>query len=213
MLALPKTLLATALTAAIFFLSACSQPSNPLGGDVITAKASEPANLAAPVTAKAAYVSLYKSAYKWTPDAVMLRLEPKEMPGFQNGGGKAALWEGTFASASQHVYRIFTYAIAAHPPDIYQGVSIGRAIPWGGVTRDAMPIEASEFLCDSDAAYTAAAADAAAWLKKNPDKKLSELQLGNGYRFPGPIWYVMWGDKKSGYVAYVNATTGKVMKK
>jgi len=26
------------------------------------------------------------------------------------------------------------------------------------------------------------------------------------------VWYVMWGDKKSGYIALVSATTGKVVK-
>ena len=68
------------------------------------------------------------------------------------------------------------------------------------------------FNVDSDAAYQAAAADGAAWLKKNPDKKLSSFQLGNTYRFQAPIWYLMWGDKKSGYVAFVDATSGKVVK-
>ena len=90
-------------------------------------------------------------------------------------------------------------------------MSIGNGVPWGGVTRDVMPIQSSEFTVDSDAAYITAAADAAAWLKKSPDKKLSSFQLGNGYSFPTPVWYAMWGDKKAGYVAIVSATTGKVL--
>ena len=210
MRALAKTLLATALTAAILFLSACSETSNPASSNVPVAKASEPA---VPVTAKKAYTPLYESAYKWAPDVVLLRLVPKNMPGYENDGGKAALWDATFASPSQHTYRVFTYAIAARSPDIYEGVTIGRAIPWGGVNRDAMPIEPSAFAVDSDAAYAAATAEAAAWLKKNPGKKLSEFTLGYGYSFPAPVWYLKWGDQKAGYLAYVNATTGKVMKK
>jgi hypothetical protein len=90
---------------------------------------------------------------------------------------------------------------------------VGRALPWNGITRDVMEVKLSEFKLDSDAAYQAAAADAAAWLKKNPDKKLSTFELGNAYRFPEPVWFLMWGDKKSGYSAFVNATSGAVLKK
>ena len=218
MLPLSKTWLATGRTAAtflfllIFLLSGCSQPSKPAGGDAPTPKASESSNPSGPVTAKTALLSMYSSAYKWAHDVVLLRLAPKEMPDVEKGAGKAALWEATFASPSQHAYHVYTYAVAARPLDIYQGVTVGNAVPWAGVTQDAMPIQSSQFQVDSDAAYAAAATDAAAWRKKNPAVKLSSFQLGNGYSFPSPVWYVMWGDKKSGYIALVSATTGKVVK-
>lgn len=209
MLPLPKMLLATALAAAFFTLS---------GTDVTTMKASEPAGpeaaTAAPVTAKTAYLAMYKSAYKWSPDVVLLKLNPDQRPGFAFDAGKAGIWEAMFASPSKHEYRIFTYAVAAHSPDVYKGVTVGNAIPWSGPTRDVTPIPSADFTVDSDAAYNVAAADGAAWIKKNPDKKVTAFQLGNGYSFPSPVWYIVWGDKKSGgYVALVNATTGKVMKK
>jgi hypothetical protein len=75
-----------------------------------------------------------------------------------------------------------------------------------------MPIQVSEFSVDSDAAYQAAAADAATWLKKNPEKKLTTVELSNNARYQVPTWYFLWGDKKLGYAAFVNATTGKVLK-
>jgi len=212
MLTLCKVSLATMLMVAIFFLSGCSQPSNPAGGNVPTVKASETASTQ-PVTAKTAYSSMYRSAYQWAPDLVLLKLTPKDVAGFAGDGGKAAIWEGTFASPSKRECRIFSYAVAAHPPDVYQGVTVGSAIPWGGVTREVTAIPSSEFTVDSDAAFTAATTDAEVWLKKNPEKKLSSFTLGNGYSFPAPVWYVVWGDKKSGYVAFVNASTGKVLKK
>jgi hypothetical protein len=49
-------------------------------------------------------------------------------------------------------------------------------------------------------------------LKKNPDKALSSFALGNTFGFHAPVWYLMWGDKKSGYIAYVDANSGKVLK-
>ena len=108
---------------------------------------------------------------------------------------------------------MFTYAVAAHPPDITQGVSVGHGVPWGGQTRDVMPIEKALFKVDSDAAFTTASADAKEWLAKNAGKKMSHFQLGNSYNFPAPVWYVQWGDVKQGYAVYVNATTGEAMKK
>jgi len=209
-----KTCLASALMLALFLLSSCSQTTQPpaAGGDS-AAKPAESSAAVAPVTAKTAYWEMYKLAYKWTPDILALKLEPKEMPGFSNDGGKAAIWEGTFASPSQHSFRTFTYAIAAHPPDIYKGVTVADSIPWRGVTAEVMPIRMADVSIDSDAAYSAATADAAEWLKKNPSKKLTSFQLGNGNAFPAPVWYFLWGDQKSGYAAFVNATTGKVLRK
>jgi hypothetical protein len=86
-------------------------------------------------------------------------------------------------------------------------------MPWNGPTRDVMPVQLSDFSVDSDVAYSTAAADAGAWLKKNPDKKLSSLELGNAYKFQAPVWVLTWGDAKSGYRAFVNATSGKVLSK
>jgi hypothetical protein len=164
------------------------------------------------VAAKTAFWPMYTAARHWSTDIVILRLTPKEVPGFKNEGGKAAMWEAMFGSPSQHQYRVYSYAISSSPPDIFKGVSAGLRVPWGGVTRDTMPIELTSFNVDSDAAYQAATADGAAWLKKNPDKALSSFALGNNFRFQAPVWYLMWGDKKSGYVAYIDANSGKVLK-
>ena len=46
----------------------------------------------------------------------------------------------------------------------------------------------------------------------HPDKTLSSFALGNTFRFQPPVWYLMWGDKKSGYVAFIDANSGKVLK-
>ena len=213
MLGLPRASLATALAAALLILSSCSQPANSPAGDISTVKANESSQSSQLVTAKTAYWEMYKSASKWAPDLVLLRLVPKDEVSLQQNVGKAPIWEGTFGSAAKHECRVFTYATAAHAPDVFAGVSVGNAMPWSGPVRDVMPIAISEISIDSDAAYTAAASDGAAWLKKNAEKKLTHFQLGNGYSFPAPVWYVMWGDEKSGYVAYINATTGTVLKK
>ena len=196
---------------AMLFLAGCMQTTKTSVTDE-SKTAKPPVGPPEPVTAKTAFWLMYTPARHWSTDIEILRLNPAEVPGFKNEGGKAAMWEAMFGSPSLHQYRVYSYAIASSPPDIFKGVSAGLRETWNGVTRDAMPIELTSFNVDSDAAYQAAAADGAAWLKRNPDKTLSSFALGDTFRFHTPVWYLMWGDKKSGYVAYVDANSGKVLK-
>jgi hypothetical protein len=156
---------------------------------------------------------MYMAARNWSTDFVTLKLVPEDVPGFKNEAGKAAMWQATFASPSRHEYRLYTYAIATVPPNIYKGVVSSSGLAWGGATRDVMPIQLSDFSIDSDVAYNTAATDAAVWLKKNPEKQLTTFELGNAYQFQAPVWVEVWGDKKSGYKAFVNASTGKIINK
>jgi hypothetical protein len=154
---------------------------------------------------------MYKTAHAWASDAEPIRISAREVPGYKNENGKAGMWEAVFASPSLGSYRTFTYAILDAPPSISKGVAAGLAIPWRGATRDAMPIDTSMFNIDSDAAYTAAAADAATWLKNNPGKDISDFEIGDTYKFSTPVWYVMWGTKAAGYATVVDASSGKVL--
>lgn len=201
-----------AMAVAVVLLAGCSQSTQPsVKAESQPAKA--PASPPEPVTAKTAFWPMHTSARSWAADLVTLRLVSKDVPGFKNENGKAAMWEATFASPTLHEYRVYTYAVANVPPDIHRGVVAGLQQSWGGETRDAMPIDLSFFNIDSDAAYEAAAVNAAAWLKKNPDKQLSSFALGDTYKFQTPVWLLMWGDKKAGYLAFVDATSGKVLGK
>jgi hypothetical protein len=210
MSALIKQCVVSAVAAAALLLVGCSQTNKT--SVQAESKAPAPIGPPEPVTAKTAFWLMYTPARHWSSDIEILRLTPKEVPGFKNEAGKAAMWEAMFGSPSLHQYRIYSYSIATVAPEIFKGVSAGLRVPWGGVTRDAMPIELTSFNVDSDAAYQAATTDGAAWLKKNPDKGLSAFALGSTFRFQAPVWYLMWGDKKSGYVAFVNATDGKLLK-
>jgi hypothetical protein len=201
----------SAMTVAVLLLAGCSQTTKP-AVSLETVAAKESKAPPEPVTAKTAFWAMYTPARQWAKDLVLLRLTPKDVPGYKNEAGKAAMWQATFASPGEHQYRVYSYAIAAAPPDIYKGVITRLPAPWGGGTRDTMPIDLSLFNVDSDAAYQAAATDGAAWLKKNPAKGLSSFALGDTDRFQAPVWLLLWGDKKSGYLAYVDANTGKVLK-
>jgi hypothetical protein len=202
------TFLKAAVVFAILALTSCSEtePSKP------AATTSNPTATEGPVLGKFAFWEMYKSAHTWSADLVPLALESKAVPGVKNDDGKAAMWSATFGSPSKHEARSFSYAVAAHPPDVYKGVTVGNSRPWGGPVPTALPFDTADFSIDSDAAYATALAQATAWVSKNPGKEVS-MTLGNASRFPAPVWYVLWGDnKKSGYAVFVNAKSGAVVK-
>jgi hypothetical protein len=198
---------------AVLLLAGCSQSTNKPSVSNPSETAAKPAGPPQIVAAKTAFWPMYTDAHIWASDIVVLRITAKELPGFKNADGKAAMWEAVFASPSLHQYRVYTYSIAAVPPSIYKGVVEGIKMQWAGITRDSMAVDLSMFNVDSDAAYKTAAGDAADWLKKNPDKPISTVEIGETYRLPAPVWFVMWGNKKAGgYAALVDANSGQVVK-
>lgn len=195
---------------AVLVLAGCSSSSSNSTPQPTAAAA--PAAAPEIVTAKTAFWEMYKTAHAWASDAEPIRITMKEVPGYKNEAGKAGMWEAVFGSPSLGSYRTFTYAIADAPPSISKGVAAGIAMPWGGPTRDAMPIDTSMFSIDSDAAYTVAAADAAAVLKNKPNLPITDFEIGDTYKFQTPVWYILWGTKSAGFAAVVDASSGKVLK-
>ena len=206
-----KTDLRPALVVAVLALTACSGPTTTASSNKEPEKA-ETAPPPAAVTAKTAFWQTYKSAHAWAPDVLPLKVEAKSIKAVENADGKAGMWECTFGSATRKQFAKFTYAVAAEPPDVRKGVTAGVSVPWAGPTRDALAFETSDFAVDSDDAYKTAMIKAGPFLKDHPDIKLSEMSMGDSSRFPGPVWYFMWGDKKLGFFQLISATTGKAFK-
>jgi hypothetical protein len=152
---------------------------------------------------------MYKAAYQWSKDAQPLKLESKVLTNVKNDAGNAAMWTGIFGSPTRREVIEITYAVDNQLPDIVKGVNIGHGVPWSGPTRDVMPFQTSDVVADSDVVYKAASTMAGPWLKMHPDKPVSFVLGNNSSKFATPVWYVMWGDKKDGYGAFVNAKTGE----
>lgn len=199
----------TGLLPALLFVG-CTQSNQQA---TVTHQPPAPVQPVGAVAAREAFWPMYKAAHDWSSDVMVLRLTAKSETGFHNENGKAALWEAVFASSSRGKVRVFRYSVADVPPEIYKGVNGGLELPWTGVSRDAMPVDLSQFNIDSDEAYKTASLDAADWLRKNPNKDVAMLQMGDTSRFADPVWLVMWGTKTAGYAAYVDASNGKVLKR
>jgi hypothetical protein len=204
----------TASTAlvAVLGLAACSTtPTATTESKTETESKKEPSGPPQPVLAKTAFYEMYKPARTWAIDLLPLSLASNDVAGIQSEGGKAAMWTAVFVSPSRHEARTFSYSIADQGITIRKGVTASGAETWSGPTSKSKPFQIAEFAVDSDAAYQAAYAKAEAWVKKHPDRQVT-LSLVAASRFPAPVWYVIWGNPKSGYAAFVNATTGRTMK-
>jgi hypothetical protein len=195
------------LIAALYTVACSEAPKT----EAVQASNKPPAS-AGPVSGKTAYWAMYKSAYSWSNDVVPLRLQSKSIPGIKNEAGSAGLWSATFASPRKREAMDFSYAVVPQSPDIVKGVNVGRAIPWSGPTYQVMPFQGSDIVIDSDSAFKTAATQAQSWLKTHPDKEVSFLLGNNSANFAAPVWYVVWGDQKSGYSVFVTAKTGEVTK-
>jgi hypothetical protein len=198
------------LLIAVLYTLACSE--NPKSEQSSNQSANAPAGPPAPVSGKTAFWAMYKSAYSWSSDAAPLKLESENVSGVRNEAGTAGMWRATFGSARREEAIEISYAVAPQPPDIIKGVNVGHPVFWAGPTRDVMPFQGSDIVTDSDVAYKTAVSQAESWLKKNSDKQASFLLGNNPTTFARPVWFVQWGDKKSGYRVFVDSKTGQVAK-
>ena len=196
------------ITAAVLTFG-CSGGPKPAAAEPKPEPKKEAPKALEPALAQSAFNQMYRPAREWAPDALPLTLASGDISGLKNEGGKAAMWTGVFVSPSRHEARTVIFSAAEHGTR-QRGVSLGGAQAWSGATAKSKPFSPTEFLVNSDQAYQAAATKAEAWLKKHPDKKLS-LYLASASKGTTPVWIVMWGDTKSGYLAFVNGASGQVV--
>ena len=202
--------LVLAVPAALMLLSSCSSSPEASATKGAAEAATKPAGPPEPVPAMTAYWEMYKPAYEWSKDLLALGLSADKVQGYKNHDGLSYLWTAVFVSPSRNEARTYTYAVVDSPA-APKGVMGRPAQSWGGATRESMPFQSSAIAINSDAAWKTAADKAGAWLKKHPDTDAT-ISLAEGARFGAPVWFVIWGDKKDGYAAFVNATSGAIMK-
>jgi len=167
---------------------------------------------AMPVSGKTAFYEMYDAAHMWAPDIQALSLTSSTVKGVTNDNGLAGVWTAVFASPSMKMARTYVYSVADDSPTISKGVKAEGTDPWAGATAAVTPFAGTDVTVDSDAAYKTAAEKAASWMKDNPGKT-AKISLGFATRFPAPVWYIVWGDEKSGFAAYVNSATGNMLTK
>jgi hypothetical protein len=195
---------AAAAAAVALVMAGCSEAPPPPKKEEV--KKEEPKSNE-PIAAQAAFWELYKPARQWAPDILVLTVKSGEIPNIKNEGGKAGAWIVTFVSPSKKEARTFTYAVADDGKDLKKGINVSDKLVWNGPTQASKAFVITEWQVNSDAAFKTAQEKAAKWLEENPKEKPTFL-LGATSRWPGPVWYILWGTTKKGFATYVNATTG-----
>jgi hypothetical protein len=195
------------LTATLLLTVACSSGPAEVAS---TEKAVEKAPAEAPVTGKTAFWEMYKLAHGWAADLQTLYLKSGELEGVTAKPGEAALWTVMFVSPTKNTAREFTYR-AITQGTAHKGVGSGPEQPWGGSVPKAQAFGTADMKLDSNEAYDKATEEAKAYVKANPDKKVS-FYLGKESRFPAPVWSVLWGGDK-GVSVIVNASDGSIIKR
>jgi hypothetical protein len=205
-----KVLGCAAMFAIVLSLAGCSESAPPT--EAKTEAVKKPSIPTGPITALTAYYEVYKVARQIAPDLQTASITGNEVEGVHSEDGKYAQWTIVFVSASKKQATTFIYTTVEHE-GLLKGMNNKGSMRWTGPTQSATPFSNSDFSVDSDAAYKAAADKAADWLSKN-NKPVTTFALGQAAQLPAPMWYIMWGDKKTGgYAVYINASTGKVFGK
>ena len=208
-----RTLATLSAGVAVLLLAACSQAPPTTATEAKTKnEAAPPAPPAptGPVSAKTAFYEMYKPARAWAPDFAVLSFASKEVPGIDSADGKFGVWTAVLVSPSRNEARTYTYSVVDSGTTIHKGVSDEGGQVWSGATATSRPFQSMEWSIDSDAAYKTAFAKAESWVKKHPGRKIA-FTLANASRFATPVWYLLWGDKASGYAVVVSATTGTLV--
>jgi hypothetical protein len=209
-----KGFLKAVMVLAVMGLSACSSEPAKTAETKTDTAVKAPAGPPEPVAGKTAFYEMYTPAHTWAPDLMPISLKSGEVAGVKNADGKAGYWTAVFVSPSQKAARTYTYAVADQLPNISKGVRAEGTEAWSGPTTAAETFMTGDITIDSDAAYKTAAAKAADWLKEKENaEKPVNISLGAAARFPAPVWYILFGDAKSGFVAVINASTGNIISK
>src|SRR5271169_1746350 len=158
-------------------LSACSsEPAKTTEAKTDDTAKKTPAGPPEPVLAKTAFYEMYTPAHAWAPDLVPISLKSGEVAGVKNSQEKAGVWIAVFGSLSQHMARTYTYSVADELPTFAKGVKAESPEAWSGPTTAVLTFQTSDFMIDSDAAYKAAAAKGADWLK-DPEHAAKTVSL------------------------------------
>jgi hypothetical protein len=162
------------------------------------------------LTGRSAFQQLYISARGWAPDSKPYQLLSQPTAESKGRDGKATVWRGAFASASQKSSRPYVWS-GVESQDTARGVSPG--------TQDSfMPGNAFDvaFLkVDSDQAFEVAQKHGGdKILQENPETPVSYLLDWNRGE-NNLVWHVIYGNGRNDakLVADMNASTGEFIRK
>lgn len=155
---------------------------------------------------------MYAAAHNWAIDAQPVSLSSNPRAG--DAAGKAAVWSASFASATKHAIRNFTWSGAAGKDAPDPGVSQGSVDIYSPENASTRPFDMNFLKIDSDAAFEEAQKHGGATLLKKTPDTLVRYSLLSDPRALQLSWRIQYGTSgaTSKLTAIVNASTGKFMR-
>jgi hypothetical protein len=162
-------------------------------------------------TGRSAFQKLYVTARGWAPDARPYKVQSGVVGDNKGRDGKAVLWSASFASATLHSSKPYTWSGIDAPDTPSRGVNPG--------TQDSFTpdndFDAQFLKVDSDKAFEVAQKHGGEKiLQEKPDTPVVYL-LDWDRSSRSLVWHVIYGDNRNSaaLVADVDGTTGEFLRK
>jgi hypothetical protein len=161
------------------------------------------------LTGRNAFQKTFIAARGWARDAQPYRLESYATADGNGHDGKAALWRGSFASASQRATKSWVWSGSAAPDAPSRGVNPGNEDTYSAGNSSTQVFDSAFLKIDSDQAFTTAqkhGGDKA--LEKTPDEAVTYVCDWN-HNTNELVWHVIHGNKLR---VEVNASTNEFIR-
>jgi hypothetical protein len=195
-------------TAIALLLTACSTDGGtPAAGPTTghsTSRAPAPAKLE---TGRVAFQYTYVAARAWRPDAQPISLESQPTKAANGQDGKAAVWRGTFGSASRQAMKSWSWSGVDAEDAPPEGINPGGEDSWNSNNVSEKSFDFLFLKVDSeDALKTALAHGGKQRLAKEPDARV-KYALHWDPRANALHWVVIFQTAKS-LAVRINASSG-----
>jgi hypothetical protein len=170
---------------------------------------------AAPVSGQSAVFAMYQVARAWSGDVALFHVEDIPISEVKPEDGKYGAWRAFFVSPSKNQKRSYTFSVVDAEGGLFKGVRPGAEVAYTS-SNLIKPFGIQDFKVDSTAALEAArkVPETEGYIKKNPDLPVHYIAEWPS-SLPAPAWRVLWGQSvgTSNYSVYIDATSGKFLKK
>jgi hypothetical protein len=200
--------LPVAIVFSLFWLNACtSTPEKP-------AESTPAAKTTELLSARSAFQKLYIAARGWNADAKPYRLQSSATSDGNGHDGKAAIWRGSFASATMRSEKTYTWSGSTADGAPEQGVNPGVEDSYSATNSSTQVFDMAFLKIDSDQAFeTAQKHGGDKILEKDPNTPVIYVcdwnHAGNDL-----VWHVIYGGSRDDakLTVSIDASTGEFIR-
>jgi hypothetical protein len=160
-------------------------------------------------TGRTAFQKAFIAARGWNRDAQPYRIESMTTSDGNGRDGKAALWKGSFASATQRATKAWVWSGSAAPDAPARGINPEREDSYSSTNSSTQVFDGAFLKIDSDQAFTVAQKHGGEkLLEKAPDNAVTYMCDWN-HNTNELAWHVSYGNKLK---VEINASSGEFIR-